>query len=264
MTAKKNDIIAIAGTILVHILLIVFLIFFGYTAHIPDSEEGVTVNFGNIDLAAGTFEPRGESLSNQQTQPQSPAERNPTQSNQEELISQEDESIALEAARKRQEEEAARKLEEERIRQEQERKAAEIREQAAQAFGSKQGQQNESQGNEEEEEIGNQGDIQGSTESANIIGSGSGYGNFSLDGRSINGSLPRPSYSIEAEGVVVVRITVNNAGTVISASIDLQGTDTDNAELRNAALNAAKKAKFNAIEGTRNQTGTITYRFQLR
>jgi magnesium transporter len=87
---------------------------------------------------------------------------------------------------------------------------------------------------------------------------------FSLDGRSVVGSLPRPSYSIETEGVVVVRITVNSAGTVISAGIDLLGTDTDNIELRNAALAAAKKAKFNSIDGTRNQTGTITYRFQLR
>lgn len=263
MTSKKNDIIAITGTILVHILLIVFLIFFGYTAHIPDSEEGVTVNFGNIDLAAGTFEPRGEPLSHQQSQPQSPAERTPLQSNDEDLITQEDESIALEAARKRQEEEAARKREEERIRQEQERKAAEIREQAAQAFGSSQRQQNENQGYGQEGS-GNQGDVQGSTESANITGSSSGYGNFSLDGRSVTGGLPRPSYSIEAEGVVVIRITVNSAGTVISAVIDLQGTDTDNTELRNAALTAAKKAKFNAIDGTRNQTGTITYRFQLR
>lgn len=262
MTSKKNDIIAISGTILVHILLIVFLFFFGYSAHIPDSEEGVTVNFGNIDLAAGTFEPRGESLSDQQTRPQSPADNTPLQSNNEELISQEDESIALEDARKKEEEEA-RKREEERIRQEQERKAAEIREQAAQAFGSQQRQQSESQGYGQEGS-GNQGDIQGSTESANITGSGAGNDNFSLDGRSISGSLPRPSYSIEAEGVVVVRITVNSAGTVISASIDLQGTDTDNTELRNAALNAAKKARFNAIDGTRNQTGTITYRFLLR
>ena len=263
MTSKKNDIIALAGTILVHALLILCLIFFGYTAHIPEGEEGLTVNFGNIDLAAGTFEPRGEPLSNQQSQPQSPAERVPLPSNDEELISQEDESIALEAARKRQEEEAARKREEERIRQEQERRAAEIREQAAQAFGSKQGQQSESQGFGQEGS-GNQGDIQGSPESANISGGGSGYGNFSLDGRSVVGSLRRPSYSIETEGVGVVRITVNSAGTVISAGIDLLGTDTDNIELRNAALAAAKKAKFNSIDGTRNQTGTITYRFQLR
>ncbi|MDD4639934.1 MAG: TonB family protein [Bacteroidales bacterium] len=262
MTSKKNDIIAITGTILVHILLIVFLIFFGYTAHIPDSEEGLTVNFGNIDVSAGTFEPRGESLSNQQTQPQSPPESSPDRSAQEELISQEDESIALEAARKKAEEEA-RRLEEERIRQEQELKAAEIREQAAKAFGSKDGQETTDQGYEQEGS-GNQGDVQGSTESANITGSSSGYDDFSLDGRSISGSLPRPSYSIEAEGVVVVRIAVNSAGTVISANIDLQGTDTENTELRNAALSAAKKAKFNAIEGTRNQTGTITYRFQLR
>ena len=78
------------------------------------------------------------------------------------------------------------------------------------------------------------------------------------------GALPRPGYSIEAEGVVVVRITVNTQGKVIAASVDLSGTDTDNMELRNAAINAAKQATFNAIEGNQNQSGTITYRFRLR
>lgn len=260
MTSKRNNIIALSGTILVHILLIVFLILFGYSAHIPESEAGLTVHFGNVDLAAGTFEPRGEIVNQVQTTPASPVQSGLPLANEEDLISQDDESIALEAAKKQQEEAARR--EEERIRQEQERKAAEIREQAAQAFGAKSGQESTSQGFGQAGS-GNQGDVQGSTEST-LSGQSSGYGDFSLDGRSVSGSLPRPLYSIQAEGVVVVRITVNSAGEVISTDINLQGTDTDNGDLRNAALNAAKLAKFNAIDGTRNQTGTITYRFQLR
>ena len=77
------------------------------------------------------------------------------------------------------------------------------------------------------------------------------------------GGLPRPVYNVQEEGRVVVSITVNPAGQVIATSINRQ-TNTVNAALRKAALDAAKKARFNAVEGVNNQTGTITYYFNLR
>ena len=75
--------------------------------------------------------------------------------------------------------------------------------------------------------------------------------------------MPRPVYNVQEEGRVVVSITVNPAGQVIATSINRQ-TNTVNAALRKAALDAAKKARFNAVEGVNNQTGTITYYFNLR
>ena len=39
---------------------------------------------------------------------------------------------------------------------------------------------------------------------------------------------------------------------------------TTNLQLRQAAEQAAKKAKFNAIGSDKNQTGTITYYFKLK
>ena len=85
-----------------------------------------------------------------------------------------------------------------------------------------------------------------------------------VNGRSIGeGGLPRPVYNVQEEGRVVVSITVNPAGQVIATSINRQ-TNTVNAALRKAALDAAKKARFNAVEGVNNQTGTITYYFNLR
>lgn len=65
------------------------------------------------------------------------------------------------------------------------------------------------------------------------------------------------------EGRVVVNITVNPAGVVIGTSINPQ-TNTVNSTLRKAAEDAAKKARFNTVEGPNNQTGTITYDFNLR
>ena len=85
---------------------------------------------------------------------------------------------------------------------------------------------------------------------------------FSLAGRSLS-ELPRPTVSIQEEGNIVVDITVNTDGNVISAAIG-KGTTINDVRVRESALEAAKKAKFNSISGTVNQSGTITYRYSLR
>ena len=91
-----------------------------------------------------------------------------------------------------------------------------------------------------------------------------GYGTFDLNGRSLGpGGLPMPVYNVQEEGRVVVTITVNPAGQVIQTSINKR-TNTANAALRKAAEDAARKARFNAVSGVNNQTGTITYYFKLK
>ena len=91
-----------------------------------------------------------------------------------------------------------------------------------------------------------------------------GFGTFDLNGRSLgSGGLPMPVYNVQDEGRVVVTITVNPAGQVISTSINKR-TNTVNASLRKAAEEAARKARFNQVDGVNNQTGTITYYFKLK
>ena len=87
-------------------------------------------------------------------------------------------------------------------------------------------------------------------------------GTFDLNGRSITGEgLPRPNITTQAEGRVVVTVTVNPAGEVVATSINLR-TNTSDPELRKASEEAAKRARFNKINGVDNQTGTITYYFK--
>ena len=62
---------------------------------------------------------------------------------------------------------------------------------------------------------------------------------------------------------MVVTITVSPEGEVMRAEINSR-TNTTNTELRKAALNAARKARFNKVNGLDNQSGTITYYFKLR
>ncbi len=86
---------------------------------------------------------------------------------------------------------------------------------------------------------------------------------FNLNGRVLL-LLPKPKYSCNGEGVIVVRITVDKEGVVMDAEVDTRGSNTDNPELSDAARTAAMLAKFNADSNAiEDQSGTITYRFVL-
>lgn len=258
MTINKDKSIALAGTVLIHMAILVLMLMMGFKKNSPVAEEGLLVNFGNVDEAQGLFEPAGEEV----TKPE-PVEIEPaTQNKPEEIITQDIEKSVNLTEQKKQKEEAQKKVIEDQKRKEQERKASEIRNQAASVFGKPSGS-GTSQGTSTTGS-GNQGAVNGSATSGNTKGGGYGSGYFSLNGRSTQGALPMPSYSVQEEGVVVVRIVVSPQGSVIAATVSLQGTNTDNSTLRSAAVNAAKQARFNNIEGNQNQSGTITYQYRLR
>lgn len=92
-------------------------------------------------------------------------------------------------------------------------------------------------------------------------GSGSeGDNKWSLAGRGLVGSLPKPKNSFNQDGTVVVRIWVDASGVVTDAEV-VGGTISDKATT-NLAIEAAKKAKFTADKNLK-QTGTITYKFKF-
>ncbi|MDR1762520.1 MAG: TonB family protein [Dysgonamonadaceae bacterium] len=111
----------------------------------------------------------------------------------------------------------------------------------------------------------NSGTPAGSASGNASTGSGgtSWGGTWDLGGRSPVGGLPRPDYASQTEGKIVLNITVNPAGSVIFAEIG-RGTTIDNATMRASALAAAKRAKFESVSGSNNQSGTITYRYYLK
>ena len=79
------------------------------------------------------------------------------------------------------------------------------------------------------------------------------------------GNLPLPEYSVQNAGTVVVRIMVDQYGTVTSAVPGARGTTVQDATLWEAARKAALKAKFNvSASAPAVQEGTITYVFTLR
>ena len=83
---------------------------------------------------------------------------------------------------------------------------------------------------------------------------------YNLDGRKAS-SLKIPAYRCYNSGDVTVIITVNNAGTVVSAKV-LNDVSSDDNCLRNEAVRAARTTRFNTSPASPpNQTGEILYRF---
>ena len=104
------------------------------------------------------------------------------------------------------------------------------------------------------------GHAQGNTKT----GETAGEPNAKVPGRSVNGTLPRPSYGVQAAGKVVVQIWVDNYGNVQKAVAGAEGTTVNDKTLWQAARKAALGAHFNmSADAPALQEGTITYVFRL-
>lgn len=90
---------------------------------------------------------------------------------------------------------------------------------------------------------------------------GTGSGRFDLAGRKAL-ALPNPKYTCNEQGTVVVQISVDKDGTVISAVPGARGTTNTARCLQDQAKVAAMSARFSAGELDK-QVGTITYNFKL-
>lgn len=287
---KKGEYIGMLGALLVHVIFFALLILVTIAVSLPKEDDGgVPVMMGNTDAARGDADPSLVEVDVLPAPPEPLAEAQPEEIAEQELMSQTEEETIIVKPKvtpkkekpkvvkktevkkpevvKKPEKTAAEKATEARLlaeaKAEQERKSAEdaARKRVSGAFGK--GAQMDGSKGTADSGTGVEGSRDGNSSTGAKTGVG-GYGTFNLGGRSIGeGGLPRPAYNVQEEGRVVVSITVNPAGQVIATSINRQ-TNTVNATLRKAAEDAAKKARFNSVDGINNQTGTITYYFNLR
>lgn len=111
---------------------------------------------------------------------------------------------------------------------------------------------------------GDQGNPNGNPNSNNYSGNGGANGmNYNLAGRS-NVTLPRPNYTSNEQGTVVIQIWVDRDGRVTRAEYQPKGSNTSNGYLVSQAIAAARKARFNADPNAPDeQRGTITYIFKI-
>ena len=291
MNFDKDDITALFGTVILHLLLLLLLYFGVLRTFIPLDDGGIPVNFGDFYTSTGMYEPPPTTVTQPRQAPPPRTTTVPTPQPAVKPITQEKEkTVAVpeakkedtkvvdekaqkekeEAARRQREEERRRQEEAERIRREEaerKRQEEEIRKQeeainsrVTNAFGT--GSSQDTRQGDGPTGTTNQGSPFGNSDSGPNVGTGA-WGSFNLNGRSLgSGGLPRPAYNEREEGRIVINITVDPGGNVILAEIG-RGTNVDNASMRNNALSAARRAKFNRITGTNNQSGTITYNYKL-
>lgn len=274
---KNSRIQGIVGTVIVHLVILLILLFVFIHGTEVQEEGGVPVMLGNTELSQGDSDPYTLTEVDILNEPQMesvPEQTSDVEASEQEMITQDmEETVAVTPQKKKDtakktEKEQPKKTVPEKTREqiEAEKKAAAEKaaveaaaKKIAGAFGK--GTTMGSKGS------GTTGKgIEGSPTGNGNVGKSTGVGgvgSWDLNGRSLNGSLPVPVYNVQDEGRVVVTITVNPAGKVISTSINKR-TNTVNAALRRAAEEAARKATFNTISGVNNQTGTITYYFKLR
>ena len=114
MRLNKDDIYSLIGTVAFHGVILLILWFTVLKTEVPDEDGGVLVNFGNVDAAAGMFEPKytGQEPPQETTTPPPPVPEPQVETPKQELITQDiEESVALEDAKKKNEEEK-RKIQE--------------------------------------------------------------------------------------------------------------------------------------------------------
>ena len=251
MTKKQErHIVATIGTILFLVLLFLLLWYMRLSTIVPE-DEGVEITFADVEEIIDE-EPAAEAsaYAEEPTEaapaaPASPAvevAKSPTPSSPPEHIMSEEETLAMERARKEKEEREAA----ERARKQKEAEAIANAAKFGGLFGKTDGTNTEGNGASENPiKSGNSGNRDG-----RIKG---------LDGRNTrDGKLPTPTCDFQHDGVVVVQIRIDKDGNVISA-VNAAGTNTSDNAMIQCAIEAIKNTKWTAGDG--DAIGTITYKF---
>lgn len=257
---KRIGIIAGVGYL---VIWAVMLLVISFTFEDKQIGQGILVNFGDTENAAGKADPRDNSVAPQRSQQQ---RETAPQRRPEQVVTQDVEEAPeiAQTAPERQQKPAEQTQPGENTPAEttpvEQPRVADPR---LNFPGRTQGSTSSSEGSSEG--AGNQGVAEGAPEGSHEgTGLGADGNSFDLAGRSIVGQLPKPAYNVNKGGRVIVEITVDPNGAVTNAQYRAAGSTTNDAALINAALKAARMSKFSRINREGLQVGTITYNFKLQ
>jgi colicin import membrane protein len=278
----------IAGTVVIHLVIFLLMIFVGFSVPAPpETEEGIMVNFGTDETGMGMTEPSPPALQ-EETSPPPPSEA-AVKTEEKPLLTQNSEEAPevkkvdpeaekkklekIEADKKRKAEleteriiKVADETERKRVAAEQQRQT-DIMNRTKNALANSKNAVTSSTGEGITVGAGNQGVPSGSVDSK-VRGDGGGLGDkgisYDLQGRGFQ-KLPSPKYDYQGEGKVVVEVSVDRLGKVIQAIPGSKGSTTLDEYLLKVAKDAALEARFEAKpDAPAVQKGTITYNFILK
>ena len=244
---KKDKGIAVAGTIIVHALIILVLFFIIMPTVELQGEEGVEVDLGMMNQGMGNIQPEKPAI------PQAAQPQQQKSDSKEDIVTQNDEEAP-----------AIEKPKNTKPKQEKpvEQPKPTVNNRAI-YHGSNNPQAGGSEGiTGQPGDQGNPNGLAGVRQYEGNGGRGNGAG-YDLGGRGAK-SLHRPDDDFSEEGKIVVDIWVNRAGQVVRAEVATKGTDIINSAMRQKAVQAAKRSTFAAdSDAPEEQHGTITYTFVI-
>lgn len=265
---KKN---AVRTSMIVYAIFLILLLFPFMSFQVPPpGEEGILVSFGMPDMGSGNSQPDTQQEEDVVPTPEeeAPPPQEPEyveeQTAKEEIVTQEDpNAIAIkkkeeEEAREKAEAERQKKLEEQRQREAEAKKQAEYDE-AKKQFGDLFGS-----GKGETGTPGNQGDPLGDPNADNLEGLSTGSGSVGggLGGRQVR-FKPQVVEQSQKTGRVVVRVCVNDQGSVVESEFTQKGSTTGDSDLVATAIKFARQYRFSESTVSK-QCGTITFDFKVR
>lgn len=251
---KRNK--GIIFTLAFYIMTLIILIFSGFTTPLPlPEEEGIMIDFGDSETGLGLEEPQQSKTIVKPVEVPVQKESNMTQDYEESATTVPEVKVEEKVTKKVEVKEEPKEV---------------IEEEKVDPLALYQNTADNSSNNSESEGVaggkGNQGRPDGDPNSNQYTGNGSGQGGvgYSLRGRKPKG-LPKPAYTSNEQGIVVVKIVVNREGKVVSAIPGVKGSTTLDSALLSAAKQAALNTKFDKkTSAPSKQTGTITYHFILK
>ena len=245
---KKDKGIAVAGTIIVHALIVLVLFLMAFRTPLPlPGEDGVEVDLGMMNQGMGNIQPEKPAI------PQVAQPKQQKSDTKEDIVTQNDEEAPA--------------IEKPKTTKPKQEKPVEQPKPTVNNRAIYRGNNNPQAGGSEgiTGQPGDQGNPNGLAGVRQYEGNG-GRGNgtgYDLGGRGAK-SLHRPDDDFSEEGKIVVDIWVNRAGQVVRAEVATKGTDIINSAMRQKAIQAAKRSTFAAdADAPEEQHGTITYTFVI-
>ncbi|HNX45027.1 MAG TPA: hypothetical protein PKI35_11370 [Bacteroidales bacterium] len=256
---SKGRMIALIGTIVFHAVVLLMLVFFALRTPLPlPGEEGLEVNLGNSDQGMGDIQPEEAAMAANA----SPAQNMPN-SDEEAVTENTDETPAIEKISKKTKQTAVT------INKPVTKPTLEAAKEPvvnSKALYPGKGSKTAKGGNQGiTGQPGDQGKPNGSPGATNYDGLGgkgsSGIG-YDLGGRSAK-NLPKPKYTSDEQGDIVVEIKVDRNGQVIYARAGARGTTIPDQSMQRQAEAAARSSIFaRDPSAPEEQRGTITYKFR--
>lgn len=255
-------------TVIIHVVIILLLFWFGLKYLDPPLESGIAINFGTTDVGQGRDQPTQpvRTAPKQATPPPTPQEQTEVK---EEVVTQDtDEAPVIQDEEK--EVEQPEVPEEQPVEEPPKKPDPKPDKATTDALSSlinapkNDGQADGSEG--DDNTAGDKGSPDGNPDASSYYGSGAGLdgdGNYLLGGRK---ALNKEKYVQDCNeaGTVVVSIEVDRQGRVISATPGVRGTTNNSRCLLDPAKRAALATRFNSDEkAPAKQIGKIIYKFSL-